>query len=120
MRFEALNASAEGSTSSISWRNWLPRANLRWELVDYAKIALITGFARYGERLPLANLAYGDPSAPFARVFRWDTSAANPRTTDLGPLVSLEGPGTGGDPRFSSIDPKIVRPYMDEFIAGFE
>lgn len=120
VRFEALRASAEGSASRISWRNWLPRGNLRWELVDYAKIAVIAGFARYGNRLPLADLAVGDPSAPFARVFRWNSGAANPRLSDLGPLVARMGPGTGGNDRFASIDPKIVRPYMDEFIAGFE
>ena len=122
LRFESMRASAEGSTSAIRWNNWLPRGNLRWELVDYAKIAAIAGFARYGNRLPLADLAYGDPSAPIARVFRWDTNAANPRLTDLGPLVSHVGPGTGGTrpTDFSSIDPKIVRPYMDEFIVGFE
>ena len=120
VRFEALRASAEGSASSVSWQNWLPRGNLRLELVDYLKIAAITGYARYGNRLPLNDLAYGDPAAPSARVFRWNTSAANPRLTDVGPLVARMGPGTGGDDRFSAIDPKLVRPYMDEFIAGFE
>jgi hypothetical protein len=120
VRFEALRAAAEGSASEIVWRNWLPRANLRWEIVDYAKIAAVAGFARYGNRLPLTDLAYGDPAAPFARVYRWDTNATSPRLADLGPLVSRVGPGTGGNDQFTAIDPKIVRPYMDEFVAGFE
>ncbi|MEP7306884.1 MAG: TonB-dependent receptor [Acidobacteriota bacterium] len=120
VRFEALRASAEGSASAIVWRNWLPRANLRWEIVDYAKIAAVAGFARYGNRLPLNDLAVGDPAAPFARVYRWDTNAASPRLADLGPLVARVGPGTGGNNQFTAIDPNIVRPYMDEFVAGFE
>lgn len=120
LRFEASGASAAGSASSISWSNWLPRANIRWELTDYAKIAAVAGFARYGHRLPLVDLAYGDPAAPFANVFRWDTNSANPRLSDLGPLVARMGPGTGGDDRFTAIDPNIVRPYTDEFFMGFE
>jgi hypothetical protein len=120
VRYEALRASADTSASSISWQNWLPRGNIRLELVDFLKIAAISGYARYGNRLPLNDLAYGDPAAPYARVFRWDTTAANPRITDLGPLVARMGPGTGGDNRFSAIDPMILRPYMDEFVAGFE
>lgn len=120
VRFEALRAAADGSTGSISWQNFLPRANVRFELVDFAKIALVTGYARYGNRLPMNDLAVGDPAAPYARIFRWDTNAGNPRLTDLGPLVARIGPGTGGDDRFTAIDPNVERPYMDEFIAGFE
>jgi hypothetical protein len=30
------------------------------------------------------------------------------------------GPGTGGDPLFSRIDPDLKRPYTDEFVVGFE
>ena len=67
-----------------------------------------------------ASSSYGDPTAPFAQVFRWDTNAARPRLSDLGPLVARVGPGTDGNDQFSGIDPNLVRPYMDEFVAGFE
>ncbi len=120
LRFEALRASADGSASSVSWNNWLPRGNLRYEIIDFARIAAIAGFARYGERLPLNDLAYGDPLSPSAQVFRWDTAPANPRLSDLGPLVARVGPGTGGNSGFVSIDPNLARPYTDEFVAGFE
>jgi len=120
IRFEALRASADGSAGAISWQNWLPRGNLRWQLTEFANIAAVAGFARYGDRLPLADLAVGDPAAPFAAVFRWDTSAARPSLSDAGPLVARMGPGTDGDARFTTIDPSIVRPYMDEFVTGFE
>lgn len=120
IRFEAIQGSADGSTSSISWHNWFPRANLRWKLTDHGKIAAIAGFARYSDRLLLTALAIGDPAAPVASVYRWDAIGSDPQVRNIGPLVARIGPGTGGNDLFSSIDPKLVRPYMDEFVAGFD
>ena len=120
IRFEALHGSADGSTSRIAWHNWLPRGSVRWELTNYANIAAVAGFARYGDRLPLRTFAYGDPAAPVASIYRWNATGDDPQLRNVGPLVARVGPGTGGDDSFSAIDPKIVRPYMDEFIAGFE
>ena len=120
IRFEALHGSADGSASRIAWQNWLPRGSLRWELTSYAKIAAVAGFARYGDRLPLETFAYGDPKAPVASIYRWNATGDDPELRSAGPLVARVGPGTGGDDGFSAIDSNIVRPYMDEFIAGFE
>src|SRR5207247_578971 len=39
---------------------------------------------------------------------------------EVGDLIARVGPGTGGDPRFSAIDPGLKRPYMDEIVLGFE
>jgi hypothetical protein len=38
----------------------------------------------------------------------------------LGSLISRVGPGTAGDPGFSSIDPQLERPYVNELTLGFE
>ncbi len=35
-------------------------------------------------------------------------------------LVERWGPGTGGNPSFSSVDPRLHRPFMDEMVFGFE
>jgi hypothetical protein len=120
IRFETVRAAATGSTSQIGWQNWYPRANLRWELTRFANISAIAGFGRFGERLPLDDLAVGDPNAPYANVYRWNAAGSDPQLQQVGPLVARVGPGTGGNPTFSSIDPQLGRPYMDEFITGFE
>src|SRR5439155_6503800 len=36
------------------------------------------------------------------------------------PVVARVGPGTGGDPNFSAIDPGLARPTTDEISAGIE
>jgi hypothetical protein len=120
IRFETVQASANGSTSSVDWQNWYPRANLRWELTRFANISAIAGFGRFGDRLPLTDLAVGDPNAPYANVYRWNATGSDPQLQQIGPLVARVGPGTGGDNAFSGIDPQLRRPYMDEFITGFE
>ena len=35
-------------------------------------------------------------------------------------MIQRMGPGTGGDPGFSAIDPNLERPYMDDATFGFE
>ncbi len=120
IRFEAIGGSADRSVSSVGWRNWFPRGNIRWELTPFANIAVIAGFGRFGDRLALNDLAYGDPAAPFAKVYQSDAIGMEPQSRRDGPLVARVGPGTGGDDRFTAIDSKLRRPYMDEFIAGFE
>src|SRR5205809_1089027 len=37
-----------------------------------------------------------------------------------GEIIARVGPGTCGNPQFSSIDPALKRPYMDEIALGFE
>src|SRR5439155_6444988 len=65
--------------------------------------------------------AYGDPTAPTANIYRWNAAAAGvPQPGSIGPLVQRLGPGSGGDARFSTIDPALERPMMDEAVLGFE
>src|SRR5207247_2026383 len=97
-----------------------PSAGLHWKLTDAGGIAALVRFNRYGYRLPLGDLAYGDSTSPTARVYRWTPSGADPRVEQLGALISRVGPGTDGDPVFSSIDPQLARPNVNELTLGFE
>ncbi len=120
-RFEAINGSADGGATPVSWRNLLPQAGFHWAMIDFWHLAAFGQHGQYGHRLPLAALAYGDPAAPTANVYRWTATAAGlPQPSTIGPLVERWGPGTNGDPTFSGIDPALKRPVMSEAILGFE
>lgn len=121
LRFDAVAASAGTAAPAISWRNWLPRVGLHASILDDWNLGTFAQFERYAHRLPLSDLAYGDPAAPTASVYRWNASTPSiPGPDAIGPLVQRIGPGTGGDPRFSAIDPALRRPYMDELVFGLD
>ena len=122
VRFESVSGSAAGSASGVSWQDLFPRAGLRWDITQTLGLSAFAGYGRYGYALPLDWLAYGDPNAPTGRVYRWTgaTTAATVKPADVGPLISLIGPGTGGNDTFSAIDPALKRPHMDEVTFGFE
>lgn len=115
LRVESVDGSANGGSTGISWRTLLASAHVRRELGTPYHLALVTGYGRSANQLQLGVLAVGDPAAPVASVFRWDPSPAGGRT-----LVARVGPGTGGDPAFSRIDPQLKRPYTDSFVIGLE
>lgn len=106
-------------TPAVSWTDLYPRAGLHLALTSFWQIATFAQYARYGHRLPLSDLAYGDPTAPSGAVYRWTGGSLQPSAA-LGTLIQRVGPGTGGDPAFSRIDPLLARPHMDEMIFGFE
>jgi hypothetical protein len=117
-RFETIAGSAEAHAGSVSWRNLLPRAGFHLGVLDTWTIGAFGHFARYAHRLPLADLAYGDPTAPTANIYRASPTATTPAIQ--GPIVQRLGPGSNGTAAFSSIDPNLRRPYLDEAILGFE
>lgn len=123
LRFETVRGTREGDADpAVAWSNLLPRAGVHVSLLKFWELGAIGQYSRYGHRLPLTHLAYGDPTAPTGTVYRWTapigSTALVPST--IGPLVQRVGPGTGGDPQFTSIDPSLRRPHMDEAILGFE
>jgi hypothetical protein len=78
-------------------------------------VSFHTGYARFGHRLPLDYLAYGDSSAPASSVYRWiDNGDRRLQLSEMTTLVAKAGPGIG------SVDPDIQRPYTDEFAVGFQ
>jgi hypothetical protein len=121
LRFETIDGSAAAQDGTISWRSLMPRAGVHWTMLKFWELGAFGSYARYGHRLPLGDLAYGDPTAPTANIYRWDTTTAGvPQPGTIGPLVQKLGPGTGGVAGFSSIDPALKRPYMDEAVLGFD
>lgn len=121
LRLEAINGSGTGNDTSISWLGVLPRAGFHWTMLNSWELGAFGSYGRYGHRLPLNDLAYGDPSAPTASIYRWNaTTPGVPQPGQIGPLVQRLGPGTGGVAGFSSIDPGLKRPYLDELVLGFD
>jgi hypothetical protein len=121
LRFEAINGSAAGHDGTISWLSLLPRAGIHWTMLNFWELGAFGSYGRYGHRLPLNDLAYGDPTAPTANIYRWNaTTAGVPQQSAIGPLVQRLGPGTGGVAGFSSIDPGLKRSYLDEAVLGFD
>jgi TonB-dependent receptor-like protein len=120
MRFESASGSAAGGATDIGWRALLPRARVRWALTDRRRLVAFAGYARSMRRLALDDLAVGDPGAPTADVFRVNPPGTSVLLPAAGPLVSRAGPGTGGNPEFSAIDPGLKPPMLDELVAGAE
>ncbi len=113
VRLDTVTGAADGSVGGIQWATWLPRAMLRWQVVDTAGLALVASYRRTAYQLPLNVLAIGDPAAPVADVSLWNG-------TSIGPLIARVGPGTGGDPTFTQIDPRLQRPTTDELVLALE
>jgi hypothetical protein len=122
LRFEHLGGSA-ADVSGVSWNDLLPRAGMRWHLTDVGNIAAIAGYSRNAHRLSLPDLAWSDPLAPTGNVYLWNTATPAtrpPLLSERGTLVSRMGPGAGTSANFSTIDPDLRRPHMDELTVGFE
>ena len=113
VRLDTVTGAADGSVGGIQWTTWLPRAMLRWQVVDTAGLALVASYRRTAYQLPLNVLAIGDPAAPVADISLWNG-------TSIGPLIARVGPGTGGDPAFTQIDPRLQRPTTDELVLALE
>ena len=121
-RVESIHGGRSGEADAVSWRSLLPRAGAQWLITDFWNFGAFAHYGRYGHRLPLRDLAYGDPSAPTATVFRWNAPVGTTRLepASVGPLVQRIGPGSGGDPQFSAIDAALRQPFMHEVILGLE
>jgi hypothetical protein len=120
LRFDSLSGSAGSSGNNVQWRTFMPRARIRWTVPtegDAWRTTVFAGYGRSGYRLPLDFLAVGDPGASTADVYRWDMSAG---AAPGAQRVARTGPGTGGDPAFSTIDRDLLRPIADELAIGIE
>jgi hypothetical protein len=65
-------------------------------------------------------LSVGDPAAPVADVCRWSGAPPNGSCGAGDAVVARVGPGSGGSPTFSRIDPDVAQPTSDEIVAGIE
>lgn len=118
VRVEAVSGSADGAAEGIDWTSVLPRARLDWRLRERGRSYAFVGYTKSAVRLALDLLAFGDPAAPWAAVYRWDPQVG-PRP-GLTPIVARVGPGTGGLSDFTRIDADLARPTSDELSFGFE
>lgn len=115
IRFDSARARADGAANGISWQTFLPAARIDWDIGTPLRFKTFTGVSRSADQPLLGMLAYGDPAAPTANVYRWDGGVLSGA-----PVVARVGPGSGGDASFSAIDPGLQRPTTDQFIFGLE
>ena len=118
IRLEHVSGSARGATDSISWTSLEPRVSLHYARGPWG--GELTA-RRYHPRLPLTVLSAGDPAGPSGRSFLWTDRNGDglAEANELGALVSLAGPGSP-TPGFSTIDPALKRPYVDELLAAID
>jgi hypothetical protein len=114
--YDGAFGSADGSAQGISWNNVLPRVALRWKQGADSHFTWVAGYRRTADRLTLDTLAVGDPAGPTAIV----STPSVPGRLIPTVIISRVGPGTGGNPTFSAIDPSLARPTTDEVSAGLE
>lgn len=119
LRLETVRGRAAGATTGVSWLSALPRVAMRWKVTDLAQLSMVAGYRRAANQLNLDTLAWGDPGAPTIGAYRWN-GTFGPSGATLGTFTDRLGPGAGGNPAFSQIDPDLKRPYTDEFVFGFE
>jgi len=120
LRLQRTTGSAEGAAQGVSsWTSFLPRVSARLRLTDAGRLSLRGGWAEYRHRLLLDWLAFGDPNAPRASVYRWtdanDDGLYEP--SERGMLVARVGPGDGA---IAGIDPGLRPPRTRELVAGVE
>ena len=122
LRFESVTGRADGATTGVSWRTWLPRAVAPLGVRRYSHMSL-------RRRIP----SIGQPAEPGSPVVRrsgradrdrhslaWSGSHSPRLPGPLAVIIDRVGPGTGGDPAFSRIDPDLKRPSTDEYVVGIE
>ncbi len=110
LRVDRVTGTAHGAPQGITWTSVLPRFSARWQ---FGWAALYAAETRTADALLTDVLAYGDPAAAVADVYRWDGNRE-------GPLVARVGPGAGVDGGLTTVAPGIERPVTREFVVGIE
>jgi hypothetical protein len=120
-RLDASAGTAEGAAQDVSWTAVSPRASARLRLTDAGRLTAFGGYAEYVHRLLLAPLAFGDPNAQQAIVYRWEDPDRDGRfdPAERGVLVARVGPGAP-DGTLTSIDPALRPPRTRELVVGLE
>jgi outer membrane receptor protein involved in Fe transport len=88
LRLDAVSGDANGASRGISWKTWLPRGMLRWQIFNKDNVAAYAGYRRTAYQTPLNALA---SPAVICRCVA-------PTATSIGPLVARVGPGTPATP----------------------
>jgi len=119
LRLEHASGRAAGAAGGVSWTTLVPRVSTRLRLTDAGRLTLFGGYGEYRHRLLLDWLAFGDPGAPQAAVYRWLDANGDGRfaADERGPLVARIGPGAG-DGSLAAVDPALRPPRTRELVAG--
>ena len=115
LRIDTSTGQATGEARSINWTTVQPRLGFVAPL--WAQGLVLQGsWSRYGHVLEGRYLDFGSPAALGAQVFGLlDLGADGPGLPhELGPLLRV-----WGGPH-SAVDPRIARPYTDEFSFGLQ
>jgi hypothetical protein len=105
---------AWNGTSAVGGLTLSPRAELTIPLSGNRSWAFKIGVGRYALQLPLNYLMWGNPLAPGAALYAWADGNGN-GTLDAGELGLLQ---RKEGPAFSTIDPALRRPYLNEFMLS--
>jgi hypothetical protein len=117
VRLQRTTGEARGAARGVSWTSLVPRVSARLRLTD--ALCLLGGWGEYRHRLLLDDLAFGDPNAAQASVYRWTDANGDGLydAAERGPLVARVGPGDGS---LAGIDPGLRPPRTRELVAGVE
>lgn len=121
LRASVTGASRDGTSPGIPWRSVSPSVLTTSRLLDwggYGRLSLLAGFARYGARLPLSYLAFGDPNSLAGTVHLWtdrnrdnlfQAGEASTAVAQVGPCCAATRPNTVAELR---------TPPTREFLIG--
>lgn len=118
LRLETVSGASGGASERVRFTNVAPRLSVRW--LASTSLTLVGSFRRYDDELPLIDLAFGDPLAPQASVYRWEDQNGDGlvQPGELGTLIARAGPGSADG--LSAIDPRLARPRTDEVTVGLD
>jgi hypothetical protein len=120
-RIETLQGGADAAPTGVAWTDVSPRVSLRWMPRGSELATIVSSAGRYQWQLPLANLAFGDPTAARGTVYRWQDANGDKgfQSSELGALIARVGPGSSA-PGQTAIDSGLERSYTDELVIGIE
>ena len=116
LRFDSQSGSRTGASDLISWSDLSPHAAIELKPLARLPLTLHGGYARYAGRLPLALLAYSDPAARSANVYRWSDPNRDSvfQASERGVLIARTGPGGA----VAEVDPNLEAPRTTEWSVG--
>lgn len=117
LRLELWRGSADDAERGLSFTTLVPRLAVRRHFSALGLTAF-GAIGRYHPRPPLSWLAFGDPAAPTARLYRWTDPNGNGLfdAGERGAQVALAGFGAP----VGSIDPDLQLPSTAEYVVGAE
>ena len=116
LRFDSQRGSRTGASNLISWSDLSPHAAIDVKPLAALPLTLHGGYARYAGRLPLGLLAYSDPAARSANIYRWSDPNRDGtfQASERGVLIARAGPGGS----VAEVDPNLEAPRTTEWSVG--